>query len=147
MPMASEVIVVDSGSTDSTVSIAKAMGAQVHHQSFLGFGPQKNYGVQLAQNDWILSLDADEALSAEAVLALQGVCSNPLSSEDAFSFPRLTFLMGRGLRYGGHYPDRQVRFFNRQTAKWSDDDVHEKLVFKNHRKLKGDILHLSLIHI
>lgn len=143
VPIADEVIVVDSGSIDATVSIAQRLGAKVHNQNWLGFGPQKNHGMSLAANDWILSLDADEALSAAALSELEDLCSRELDPRSAYSFPRMTYLMGRGLRYGGHYPDRQIRFFHRSNAKWSDDQVHEKLLHSQHLKLKSDILHWS----
>ena len=138
---------LDSGSTDSTLKIAKECGAQVHQQTWLGFGPQKNKAADLASHDWILCLDADEALSEGARTSLSALCLQNPQSDLAFSFPRMTFHLGRGLRYGGNYPDRQTRFYNKSVARWSADPVHEKLIAPAKRKLSGDILHWSFRNV
>ena len=143
-PWASEVVVVDSGSTDGTVEIAKKLGAKVFVEEWRGYRDQKNRAVELATNDWILSLDADEALSSDAVSEVESlIASGVLQSEavDGFEFPRLSFHMGRWIKHGGWYPDRQLRLFHKKRAKWSEGHVHERIQAKNVRRLTHPILH------
>lgn len=141
---ADDVLILDSGSTDQTKEIAIQLGARVIHQDWLGFGKQKQKAVELAKNDWVLSLDADEALSPEASQEIKELFQTSALNEDTvYSFPRLTFHLGRPLLHGGNYPDRQRRLFNRKHTRWSDEDVHEKLICKKSIKLNGRILHWS----
>ena len=119
-----EVLVLDSGSTDRTVAIAQTAGARVEQQVFLGFGPQKNRAIALARHDWILSLDADEVLDAEAQQALAGLdLSDPTR---CFRIRRRTFVGTRELRHG-HLNDAPVRIFNRTRARFNDVQVHESV--------------------
>ena len=140
-------IVVDSGSTDATIEIAKRAGANVIHQDWLGFGPQKQFAVMQAPTDWVLCLDADEFLSPELSESLQALFErNELL--DAYKFPRSNKFLGRFLKYGEGYPDWSLRMFNKTKARWSDDLVHEKVVSINNEtltigKLSGDLMHES----
>src|SRR5437763_112391 len=102
VPFATDVVIVDSGSTDRTCEIAESLGARVFREDWRGYGPQKRRATELAKTDWVLSLDSDEALSEEAQFELQGVLKNALQTE-AFAFPRLSFHMGRWIRHGGWY--------------------------------------------
>ena len=143
---ADEILVVDSESTDRTREIAESLGAKVLVQKWLGFARQKQLAVEAAQNDWILSLDADEQVSDELkaeILALKNFSNENLA--DGYKIPRLSFYLNRPIRHGGWYPDWQIRFFNRQKAHWKDVLIHESVeVDGKTKKLKGDILHFSV---
>ena len=140
VPFASDVVVLDSGSTDRTVQIAKEMGARVFSEEWRGFGPQKRRATELAKTDWVLNLDADEALSEDSQNELRVVLSQTPQHE-AFAFPRLSYHMGRWIRHGGWYPDWQTRLYNRTTANWSVDPVHEKVQARYVQRLKAPLLH------
>lgn len=140
VPFADEVVVLDSGSTDKTIDLARRLGARVALEPWRGFAKQKTRAAALCKHTWVLSLDADEALSPEAQSELKALLETELT-EDAYSFPRLTQHLGKWLRHGGAYPDRQVRFFNKTSAKWSDTEVHEKIEAGKIKKLKSDIFH------
>ncbi|GAA0529355.1 glycosyltransferase family 2 protein [Chitinophaga japonensis] len=125
-PVADEIIVVDSGSTDSTESICRQYpGLRFVFQPWLGYGPQKNAGIQLAMHDYILSLDADEALSETLAAAI--LQEKQRGFKGAYVLQRLNNFFGKFARHGLEYPDKKVRIFNRQEVKWNDSPVHEAL--------------------
>lgn len=142
LSFADEIIVVDSGSTDATCALAAKMGAKVVHHPWMGFGRQKQYGVDQARHDWVLCVDADERIS-EALRA------DIIKTLDAPAFrvyrmARCNRFMGRWLRHGEGYPDWSVRLFRRDAACWSDDTVHEKVcTTQDVGTLRGDLLHDS----
>lgn len=138
---ADDIVVLDSESADRTVEIAKSLGARVFVEPFRGFGLQKRRAVELCRHDWVLSLDADEALSEPAKAALQTLVTSSELRENSYRFSRLSFHMGRWIRHGGWYPDWQIRFFNRQNANWSDSHVHEKVQSDSVGTIGGDIHH------
>ena len=139
---ADELLVVDSGSTDATLDIAKRHGARVLHQPWLGFGKQKNYAVTQARHRWVLCLDADERISEALRDSIRAALADP--QFQAYEMPRRNRFMGRWLRHGEGYPDRGVRLFDRERAQWSDDAVHEKVIVRGSTgRLAGDILHES----
>lgn len=143
----SEIIVVDSYSSDETVKIARRYGCRVFEREWTNYADQKNFGNSQASFPWILSLDADERLSPEL---RKEIISLRLSEPDCagFSMPRRVYYLGRWIRHGGWYPDRRVRLFRRDKARWEGEFVHEKLVVDGEvRKLHGDILHFSYRHI
>ncbi len=139
-----EIIVVDSGSTDGSVTLARRLGARVESRpDWAGFGPQKNRALNLAQGDWVFSIDADErvtpALAEEIQSAVQ--CAD---APDAFSLPRLSSYCGQFMRHGGWYPDRVVRLFRRGKARFSDDIVHESVQVQGRvGQLHNDLIHIS----
>lgn len=143
VPFASEVVVVDSGSQDETVAIAERLGARVIHQQWMGFGRQKRIAVSHSRYDWILSLDADEALSPELAAYLERWLSETVEDiRAAYRLPRLSYYLGRWIRHGGWYPDWQVRLFDRRHAQWSADSVHEHVEADKIGTMdSGDILH------
>lgn len=140
-----ELVVVDSGSTDDTVEIARQRGARVIHHDWPGFGRQKQYAVEQAENEWILSLDADERVSDALRMSIQSALIRP--DHDvyrAYHFARCNRFLGRYLRYGEGYPDWSLRLFDRRHARWSEDAVHEKVLADGAiGDLKGDLLHDS----
>lgn len=143
---ADEILVVDSESTDRTREIASALGAKVIVQKWLGFGAQKQFAVEKASNDWILSLDADEEISTklqEEILFLKS--GGP--SADAYRISRRAIYMNRPIRHCGWYPDWQIRLFNRNKGRWKDVIIHESVEMQPNssvKKLRGDILHYTV---
>ncbi len=140
VPWADEVIILDTFSQDETKTKAEALGAKVFQEEWRGFGKQKARATELAKNDWILSLDADEALSPELAKEIEGLDFNT-NVCDAYQIPRLSYYLGRWIRHGGWYPDYQTRLFNRKSAAWTEREVHEAVKFKSSQKLKSCILH------
>lgn len=142
VPFAAEKIVVDSGSLDQTRVIAEKHGARVVNQPFLGFGPQKRLAVSLARYDWILSLDADEALSEDAQNEIKQNLLEVNAQPAAYRLSRLSYYMGRWIHYGGWFPDWQIRLFNKNQANWNENLLHEKVVVTGEiRTIKAPILH------
>lgn len=141
--MASEIVVVDSGSTDRTVALARAAGAKViQTASWPGFGPQKNIALNAAGCDWVLSLDADERLTA--ALRAQIRAALQTASHNAYEIPRLSYFCGKPVRHGGWYPDHIVRLVRRGTARFSDNLVHESLLAQGPiGRLGTPLLHYS----
>lgn len=137
---ASEVVIYDSGSTDRTIEIAQKMGAKVTSGSWLGFGPTKRKAAELAQFDWILSIDADEEVSAGLANEIQA-CFKNFKSEFAYQVPRLSYFLGRWIHYGGWYPDYQTRLFHRGYSQWNQAEVHEKVEAKSYEKLTSNLNH------
>lgn len=140
---ADQIVVLDSGSTDTTVHIAKSFGAEVSISDvWPGFGIQKNRALGMARSDWVLSLDADERLTPELLAEVQATLRAPRFN--AYSFPRRSSYCGQYIRYSGWYPDRVIRLFRRGTASFSDDVVHEKLVTSHQvGQLNFPLLHES----
>lgn len=121
-----EVIVVDSFSKDGTVKKAESLGAKVVSKEWKGFGPQKHLAAELAKNDWILSLDADERVSLELKKEIISRFSN-LDPKTAYRLPRLSYYLGRWIRFGGWFPDYQTRLFNKTHSQWNQSLIHEKI--------------------
>ncbi len=142
--LADEILVVDSLSTDNTVKIAEQYSAKIILQPFLGHIEQKNFAVQQAANDWVLSLDADECLSPALFKNIQ-VAKNNLQY-NAYRFPRLNNFCGKWIRHCGWYPDAKIRLFNRTKGSWTGENPHDKWVLNDNEKagqLQGDLLHYS----
>ena len=139
-PWVSEVVVVENGSTDDTVKIATKLGARVIHKDWLGFGPQKKFAAEKADFDWILSLDADEALSPQLAHEIQSKFSR-LNPQYFYEFPRKSFHLGRWIKAGGWYPDYQPRLFNRKFSQWNEARVHERIEGPNKSRFTCDLLH------
>ncbi len=143
--VADEVVVVDSFSTDGTKQICLQQGVRFIEHKFEGHIQQKNYAVSQCNHDYVLSLDADEALSEKAVEAILSIRENP--SYDAYSFNRLTRYCGKWIRHSGWYPDRKLRLWNKNKGSWQGMNPHDKFVMDKNasvRKLKADILHYSI---
>ncbi len=141
-----ELIVVDSNSKDNTVEIAESMGAKVYKQSYLGDGPQKNFGLQYASNKWILSLDADERLTEEMIKDIKSLDLDN-TTNDAYAFRRRNLIGSRWLKRCGWYPDYCTRLYNKDLTRFKDVKQHSYVDAKNVQKLKSDILHYSFKNI
>jgi glycosyltransferase involved in cell wall biosynthesis len=140
VPFASDIVVVDSFSTDRTVEIAQKMGANVVAEKWRGYGPQKALAVSHAKFDWVLSLDADEALSPQLQEEILAKFAG-FQEEVGYETPRLSWHLGRWILHGGWYPDYQLRLFHRLHSKWSDATLHEKVEVKSKVRLEHPILH------
>jgi glycosyltransferase involved in cell wall biosynthesis len=122
-----ERIVVDGGSDDDTARLAEAKGARVvPSPGWNGFGPQKNFALSLAGGDWILSLDADERVSAALAAEIRQAIGQ--GRADGYEMPRRSSFLGREMRHSGWYPDYVLRLFRRDKARFSDDLVHERVI-------------------
>lgn len=138
-----EMLVLDSGSTDGTIELCEKLGATVIDTPWEGYAATKNKGYTKAANNYILWLDADEALSPELKEAIAQVRDN---LKGAYSCNRLNYYYGYPLRHGGLYPDAKPRLFNRNEASWQGDFVHETLKLKTDvavQHLPGDLLHYT----
>ena len=135
-----EVLVVDSLSSDRTCEIAESLGAKVVKQAYLGDGPQKAFGAPLAQNDWILSIDADERLDLNAIEAIKNIDLEN-TPYDAFSFARKTFVGKHFIKLW--YPDRVTRLYNRKKCAFSTAGGHARVQTRNVKDLDADMLHYS----
>ena len=139
---ADEAVVVDCGSADRTVEIARGLGARVVHHDWPGHVAQKNYAVGHASHRWVLSLDADERVSPELAERVQ----NTLRAPDAAGYRvrRRTWYLGRWIRHCGWYPDSRVRLFDRERARWGGIDPHDLVEVDGPvGTLDADLLHYS----
>jgi glycosyltransferase involved in cell wall biosynthesis len=124
---ADEIIVLDSGSIDNTVELARGRGARVESTSdWPGFGPQKNRALDLATCEWVLSIDADERVTPELAASIQSAMRQTRIL--VFQAARLSDFCGRFMRHSGWWPDHVVRLFKRGSARFSDSAVHERVV-------------------
>ena len=139
---ANEVVVVDSGSADATTEVAARYGARVVTKEWLGFGRQKQFAVEQAAHDWVLCLDADECVSPELAASIVRALDAP--GAPVYRMARRNRFLGRWLRHGEGYPDWSPRLFDRRRARWSEDAVHEKVLYAaTPGTLSGDLLHDS----
>jgi glycosyltransferase involved in cell wall biosynthesis len=138
---ANDIVVVDSGSTDATLDLARDAGARVFEESWKGFAAQKNSAITHSTGEWILSLDADEEVSPELAQEIQAL----LAGEPAFSawrVPRLNHFLGYPLRHGGYWPDPKLRLFRRGAAQFTGRPVHETVEADGPvGRLKGPLIH------
>lgn len=148
LPVADEIIVLDSFSTDSTCAIAEAKGARVSQQAFAGYIEQKNAALTHTRNNLVLCLDADEALDEtlqQSILAVK--IGTPAAG---YTMNRCTFYCEKFIRHGSWYPDRKLRLFDKRLANWGGVNPHDKVEFSQPQQtkhLKGDILHYSYYSI
>ncbi len=138
---ANEVVVLDSGSTDETAEIAENAGARLIEEPWKGFARQKNAAIAHTTGDWVLSLDADEEVSAALAQEIESlVAGDPAFS--AYRIPRLNHFLGRPLKHGGYWPDPKLRLFRRSVARFEDRAVHETMQASCPvGTLKGHLIH------
>ena len=138
---ANEIVVVDSGSDDRTEEIARSYRTRFFLEDWKGFAAQKNAALEKCGSDWVLSLDADEALSDELSKEIWDLLADdpPL---DGYALPRRNLFLGRWIRFGGFYPDPKLRLFRRGAAEFEARPVHETVHFVGRAgRLRGDIVH------
>jgi len=151
-PVADEILVVDSGSTDRTREIAQSHGARFLSHPWEGYSRQKNFAASQAKFDWILSLDADEVVTPELAAELRVIQEQGPGAAAGFRMPRLAFYRGRWIRHSGWYPDHKLRLYDRRRARWVGDYVHERVeaasgtdakMSATIRTLRGDLQHFT----
>lgn len=142
--IADETVVVDSLSADGTEALCLKYGARFIRNSFPGHVAQKNFAVKQASHDYILGMDADEVLSDELRKSILAVKAN-WGECDGYAFNRLNNYCGKWMRYGGWYPDRKIRLWDRTKAEWGGTDPHDSVRIDRKRVvwLKGDLLHYA----
>lgn len=139
-----EILVIDSHSTDDTRTVAAAHGARVLEHDWTGFRSQRQYATGQSANDWILSIDADERVSATLRAELEALRANGFAGIAGASVPTLTSYFGKFLRHGNAWPDRHVRLFDRRQARWGGYEIHEKLLLSGAiARLEGELEHYS----
>ena len=139
---ADEIIVLDSKSSDDTVSISKKLGAKVFIRSWRGYGAQKNLAIKFCRGDWVLSLDADERISKSLKMEIQTVLKDPKFS--AYAIQRRSYFLSKIIKFSGWRSDKVLRLFIKGKAMYSNDRVHERLLYKEKIGfLKGHIIHHS----
>jgi glycosyltransferase involved in cell wall biosynthesis len=148
LSLCDEVVIVDAGSTDDTRRIAAELGARVIQRPFEGFVAQKNFAAEQAEHDWILSLDADEELNADAQQAVRAWKDGRSSSDQpcaaGYRFARRARYLGRWILHSGWYPDWKLRLYDRRRGRWQGAFVHESVVVNGPvETLRGEILHYT----
>lgn len=145
LEVADEIVVVDSYSTDNTKAICSKYPVRFIKHNFEGYVAQKNFAMNQASNDIILSLDADERLSEQLKKSILAVKANWDSEVDGYAVNRFNNYCGRWIRFCGWYPDRKIRLWNRSKGCWEGTDPHDKVKIHKEkvRKLKGDLLHYA----
>jgi glycosyltransferase involved in cell wall biosynthesis len=143
--LASEIVVVDSGSADGTVAVAEGFGARVIRQDWLGYRDQKNVALKLCTQPWVLALDCDEELSAELRESIiQFLSGEQQEGYVAAEMARKVFFMGRWITHGDWYPDRKIRLFRRQAGVWGGSPEHDRVEVDGRvLRLRGDLHHFS----
>jgi len=143
-PFAGEIVLVDSGSTDRTLEIARQYKAQCHHQQWLGYAGQKNYALSLATKKWILSLDADEVVTEPLVREITALLTSSSLSFTGYRIPRLLYIGDKAFKHGGFYPDSQLRLFQNGKGKFIERKVHESVeVDGTVGQLQSPLLHYA----
>jgi glycosyltransferase involved in cell wall biosynthesis len=138
-----EIVVVDSGSSDRTVELATKLGARIVESPWPGYAKQKNVAADRASHDWILSLDADEALSEGLEAEIWQIKKNG-PKYDAYIMPRLAKYLGQWIYHSGWFPDKKVRLYHRDKAQWTGEYVHESVAVNGTiGHLEGRILHYT----
>ncbi len=138
-----EIVVVDSGSSDSTLEICRRFTDKIFHRNWTGYVDQKNYAVEKALHNWIFSLDADERVSPELRAEIEALEREEIRCS-GYRIPRVAFFMGRWIRHGTWYPDYQLRLFDRRRARWEGGRVHESVKIQGKPELlTGEIHHFT----
>jgi glycosyltransferase involved in cell wall biosynthesis len=138
---ADEIVVLDSGSRDETVAVCRSLGARVIETDWPGYVAQKNRALTHVQNDWVLSIDADERVSPELADSIQKALTGDPPA-DGFAVARRQRYLGRWIRFSGWYPDRRIRVFRKSRSRWVGMDPHDRIETTGPvLRLKGDLLH------
>lgn len=124
---AGQIVIVDSGSTDATLAIAKEFGCEIYSEEWRGFGMQKQMAIDKCREPWVLVLDADERIPPETATVIERLVNHPDIGREGFSFPRKNYFQGRWIKHAGWWPDRVVRLFRRESGRMSAALVHESV--------------------
>jgi glycosyltransferase involved in cell wall biosynthesis len=141
-----ERIVVDSGSTDDTIGIAREKGATVSYHDWLGLGPQKNFAMTLVNGDWVLWLDSDEVVTPELAAAVKAAVER--GDADGYEMSRLSWFCGRPMRHSGWHPDYVMRLFRREKGRFTTGMGHDHVILDGRvRRVSGLILHHAVARL
>jgi glycosyltransferase involved in cell wall biosynthesis len=124
---AGQIVIVDSGSTDSTLEVAAQFGCEVYNEEWRGFGRQKQSAIEKCRHPWILVLDADERIPESTADIIKKIVTDPDTKEAGFSFPRKNYFQGRWIKHAGWWPDRIVRLFRKEAGRMTAAIVHESV--------------------
>ena len=143
-----EIVVVDSGSTDRTLDICRELGAKLHQTpDWPGHGPQKNRALDRATREWVVALDSDEWLTPELRAEVERAMADP-RGKAAFAIPRRSSFCGRSMRHSGWWPDYVVRLFRRDSARFSEDHTHDRLIVNGATgRLRQPIMHEAIVDL
>jgi len=146
--LANQIVIVDSHSSDNTLKIAEKYSATIDSPpDWPGFGIQKNRALNLATQEWVLSIDADERLTPALRDEIKAILANPPSGKACFAIPRRSWYLGKFMNHSGWSPDYVIRLFRRGSAEFSNDLVHEKLISKGDvGRLHNPLLHFSFMN-
>jgi len=140
-----DIVIVDSGSTDDTLEVCRRYNATILQPGWKGYGTNKNIGIDAARHDWILNLDADEAIDPELSKAIAGIPAD--ESRVAYEMHFKNFFMNKWIRFGEWGADKHIRLFNRKEVRWNEAAVHERLLMGEHiikKTLPGHVLHYTV---
>jgi (heptosyl)LPS beta-1,4-glucosyltransferase len=139
---ADEIVVVDSHSADETVALARKYNARIVVHDWAGYSAQRNYAAEIASNDWILALDADERVPTELAVEIQRIMREG-SVHGGYRMPRISYYLGRWIRGTDWYPDYQLRLYDRRVGRFNGKRVHEsvELTYGRPGQLQHDLQH------
>jgi glycosyltransferase involved in cell wall biosynthesis len=139
-----EIVVVDSGSADDTVALARRFTDRVVVKPWEGHVKQRGYAMSLARNDWVFLIDADERVTPELRASIAAVLASPRDGVAGYRVARRTYHLGRWIAHGGWYPDRKLRLFRKSAGRITGQDPHERVeVDGGTADLEGDLLHYT----
>ena len=145
-PIADEIVVIDSGSTDDTVAIARSFGASVEVTDWAGFGPKKNRALAKASGEWVLSIDADERVTPELAASIRNVVESPSIDVNGWFIQVLATWCGKFVHFGDWAGKRHLRLFRRSAARFTDDLIHERVVCRPpHKRLDGLLINDTVV--
>lgn len=142
-----EIVVIDSGSTDRTIEIARDFTPHIHHKPWEGFVEQKRFGLAKCTNRWVLNIDADEEVAPELQSEIVALLEKDYAAAlpyDGYEISRVIFFLSRWWRRGGWYPEFRLRLMRRDTATWGGEDPHEKVSVRGSvGRLQGELRHFT----
>jgi glycosyltransferase involved in cell wall biosynthesis len=145
---ADEILVVDSCSTDGTPDVCREYTARILQHEYINSAKQKNWAGRQCRYEWVLQIDTDEVVSSELRAEIEEAVATASPEVHAFRMPRRNIVLGRWMRYGGIYPDYQVRLFRRDHGRWQEREVHAHVMVPGAmRTLRHDLLHHGMAHI
>lgn len=145
---ADSILVVDSFSTDTTLEICREYGADIVQHEYINSAKQKNWAAPRGKHDWVFQIDTDEVMSDELIEDVQNAVATAPPEVHAFRMPRKNHVLGRWMRFGGVYPDYQIRLFRRDLGRWDEREVHAHLTVPGEvADLRSPILHYGMPHL